>query len=110
MPQFRIWVFLNRVLCTRIHGYTVLLAPIKALPCLCFFPPMAEKSKPHALRVVGDSLVNDLKCFKNFPFYKDILVEKRSIVNLHSIVKQDHLQNMTVYFCLRQPCKLSVFI
>jgi hypothetical protein len=30
-------------------------APIKALPCLCFFPPMAEKSKPAALRVVGDS-------------------------------------------------------
>jgi len=30
-------------------------APIKALPCLCFFPPMAEKSKPSALRVVGDS-------------------------------------------------------
>jgi hypothetical protein len=30
-------------------------APIKALPCLCFFPPMAEKSKPPALRVVGDS-------------------------------------------------------
>jgi hypothetical protein len=29
-------------------------APIKALPCLCFFPPMAEKSKPPALRVVGD--------------------------------------------------------
>jgi hypothetical protein len=39
----------------RIHGYTVKLAPIKALPCLCFFPPMAEKSKPAALRVVGDS-------------------------------------------------------
>jgi len=30
-------------------------APIKALPCLCFFPPMAEKSKPPALRVAGDS-------------------------------------------------------
>jgi hypothetical protein len=30
-------------------------APIKALPCHCFFPPMAEKSKPPALRVVGDS-------------------------------------------------------
>ncbi len=29
-------------------------APIKALPCLCIFPPMAEKSKPAALRVVGD--------------------------------------------------------
>jgi hypothetical protein len=29
-------------------------APIKALPCLCIFPPMAEKSKPPALRVVGD--------------------------------------------------------
>jgi hypothetical protein len=29
-------------------------APIKALPCLCLFPPMAEKSKPPALRVVGD--------------------------------------------------------
>jgi hypothetical protein len=39
----------------RIHGYTVLLAPIKALPCLCFFPPMAEKSKPPAPRMVGDS-------------------------------------------------------
>ncbi len=30
-------------------------APIKALPCLCFFPPMAEKFKPPALRVVVDS-------------------------------------------------------
>jgi len=30
-------------------------APIKALPCLCFFQPIAEKSKPPALRVVGDS-------------------------------------------------------
>jgi hypothetical protein len=29
-------------------------APIKALPCLCIFSPMAEKSKPPALRVVGD--------------------------------------------------------
>jgi hypothetical protein len=29
-------------------------APIKALPCLCIFPLMAEKSKPPALRVVGD--------------------------------------------------------
>ncbi len=32
-------------------------AQIKALPCLCFFPPMAEKSKPPALRVVGDSKI-----------------------------------------------------
>jgi len=30
-------------------------APIKALPCLCIFPPMAVKSKPPALRVVGGS-------------------------------------------------------
>jgi len=30
-------------------------APIKALPCLCIFPPMAEKSEPPALGVVGDS-------------------------------------------------------
>jgi hypothetical protein len=30
-------------------------APIKALPCLCIFPPMAEKPKPPALRVVGDT-------------------------------------------------------
>jgi hypothetical protein len=64
MPQFRIWVFLNRVLCTRIHGYTVLLAPIKALPCLCFFPPMAEKTKPPALRVVGDLEHYDEKRYK----------------------------------------------
>jgi hypothetical protein len=28
-------------------------APVKALPCLWIFPPMAEKSKPPALRVVG---------------------------------------------------------
>jgi hypothetical protein len=49
LPQFY-WVFSNRVLCTRIHGSTVLLAPIKALPCLCIFPPMADD-----LRVVGDS-------------------------------------------------------
>jgi len=30
-------------------------APIKALPCLWIFPPMAEKSKPPTPRVVGDS-------------------------------------------------------
>jgi len=29
-------------------------APVKALPCLWIFPPMAEKSKPPALRVVAD--------------------------------------------------------
>jgi phospholipid transport system substrate-binding protein len=34
----------------------VTLAPIKALPRLCFIPPMAEKSKPPAPRVVGDSI------------------------------------------------------
>jgi hypothetical protein len=28
-------------------------APIKALPCLWIFPPMAEKSKPPAPRVAG---------------------------------------------------------
>jgi hypothetical protein len=39
----------------RIPGYIASLEPIKALPCLCFFPPLAEKSKPPALRVVGDS-------------------------------------------------------
>jgi hypothetical protein len=31
-------------------------APIKALPCLSFFPPTAEKSKPPALRAIGDAL------------------------------------------------------
>ena len=41
-------------------GYTVLLAPIKALSCFCFFPPMAEKSKPPALRLVGDSKKEEL--------------------------------------------------
>jgi hypothetical protein len=50
----------TRVRCTRLydlrsHASTVTPAPIKALPCLCFFPPMAEKSKPPALRVVRDS-------------------------------------------------------
>jgi hypothetical protein len=30
-------------------------APIKALPCLYFFPPTAEKSKSPAAQVVGDS-------------------------------------------------------
>jgi hypothetical protein len=29
-------------------------APVKALSCLWFFPPIAEKSKPPAMRVVGD--------------------------------------------------------
>jgi hypothetical protein len=29
--------------------------PIKALVCLCFSPPMAEKNKPPALRVIGDA-------------------------------------------------------
>jgi len=37
------------------NNHPVTPAPIKALPCLCFFPPMAEKSKPSAPRVVGDS-------------------------------------------------------
>jgi hypothetical protein len=46
------WVFSTGC---KAPGYTVLLAPVKALPCLCFLPPMAEKSKPPALRVVGDS-------------------------------------------------------
>jgi hypothetical protein len=44
--------------CKSRHGGTlhpVTPAPIKALPCLCLFAPMAEKSKPSALRVVGDS-------------------------------------------------------
>jgi len=35
-------------------------APIKALSCFCFFPPMAEKSKPPALRLVGDSKKEEL--------------------------------------------------
>jgi hypothetical protein len=35
--------------------HPVTSAPIKALPCLCFFPPIAEKSKPPALRVIGDT-------------------------------------------------------
>jgi hypothetical protein len=30
-------------------------APVKALPCLWIFSPMAEKSKLHTLRVVGDA-------------------------------------------------------
>jgi hypothetical protein len=34
---------------------TVTPEPIKALACLCLFPPLAEKPKPPALRVVGDS-------------------------------------------------------
>jgi hypothetical protein len=34
--------------------------PIKALADLCFFPPVAEKSKPPALRVAGDSGFNSL--------------------------------------------------
>ena len=29
-------------------------APIKVLPCLCFFPPIAEKNKLPVLRVFGD--------------------------------------------------------
>jgi hypothetical protein len=44
-------------------------APIKALPCLCFFPPMAEKSKPPALRVVGDSEHYYVKRYKSFEGY-----------------------------------------
>jgi len=44
----------------RIHGctitrYIVTPAPIKALACLCFFLPMAERSTPSVARVVGDS-------------------------------------------------------
>jgi len=35
--------------------HPVTAAPIKALACLCFFPPMAEKSKPPALRAAGGS-------------------------------------------------------
>jgi hypothetical protein len=54
----------------RIHGSTVLLAPIKALPCLCILPPMAEKSKPPALRMVSDS--NRQHSF-NPALFKDLL-------------------------------------
>jgi hypothetical protein len=64
MPQFRHWVFLNRVFCTRFHGYTVLLAPIKALVFLCFFPRLAEKNKPPTLRVLGDAEHYDGKRYK----------------------------------------------
>jgi hypothetical protein len=39
----------------RIHGSTVLLAPIKALLCPCFLPSTTGKNKPLALRVVGGS-------------------------------------------------------
>jgi hypothetical protein len=39
----------------RFHAYTVTLAPIKALACIYFFPPMAEKFRPPAARMVGDS-------------------------------------------------------
>ncbi len=39
-------------------------APIKALPCLWIFPPMAEKSKPPTLRVVGDPEHNYGKRYK----------------------------------------------
>ena len=46
------WVFLTGCFAS---GYTVLLAPIKALRCLCIFLPMAEKSMPPAPRKVGDS-------------------------------------------------------
>jgi hypothetical protein len=42
---------------------------IEALPCLCFFPPMAEKSKPPALRVVGDSEHYYGKRYKSFEGY-----------------------------------------
>jgi len=62
LPQFY-WVFSNRVLCTRVHGPTLLPAPIKALPCLWIFLPMAEKSKPPALRVVADSRGTDVGAF-----------------------------------------------
>ncbi|MGD9225146.1 MAG: hypothetical protein PVF26_01520 [Desulfobacterales bacterium] len=30
-------------------------SPIKELPYLCFFPPLAEKSKPPASRAIGGS-------------------------------------------------------
>jgi len=43
-------------------------------------------------------------------FYKNILVEKPPIVNLQSIVKQEHLENNPILFYLRTPCKMPVFI
>jgi hypothetical protein len=47
----------------------VTLAPIKALACLYFFPPLAEKSKPPALRVVGDSHLFTLFHRNYFPYF-----------------------------------------
>jgi hypothetical protein len=47
----------------------MLPAPIKALPGLCLFPPVAEISKSAGLRVAGD-FKNDLHNFGNNLFYK----------------------------------------
>jgi hypothetical protein len=47
-----------------IDVHPVTPAPIKALPCFCFFPPMAEKSKPPAMRVVGDSPAERIRSLK----------------------------------------------
>jgi hypothetical protein len=49
MQNFRIWVFFKPG-----AEHPVTPTPVKALPCLYIFPPMAAKSKPPALRVVGD--------------------------------------------------------
>jgi len=59
MPQFRIWVFLNRVLCTRIHGCTVLLAPIKT-PALRV---VGDSSKPAGAYVLKTMIQIDTKIF-----------------------------------------------
>jgi hypothetical protein len=57
---FQTGCFAHDYTVARVHGYTALLAPIKALACLCFFPPIAEKPKQPASRVVGDALIEGL--------------------------------------------------
>ncbi len=61
---FKIWSLPKYIICLGVFKpgalHPVTPAPIKALPCLCFFPLMAEKSKPPAPRVVGDSIPDNI--------------------------------------------------
>jgi hypothetical protein len=55
--QFAIIVFVIGCAAPGLSQTTLRLNPHRLRPCraFVFFPPMAEKSKPPAMRVVGDS-------------------------------------------------------
>jgi hypothetical protein len=97
------WVFSNRVLCTRIHGYTVLLAPIKALPCLCIFRRW-RKNPSHSL--CGWSVTPALYGLRIYceSFFR-LAYGKFKVVN--SIILFNF--NMLYFFCLAKKARVQNF-